>query len=161
MMKKALRVSLWMILMIYGYIVLNLLLLGRGVITDGSVWEHICEKSNFIPFRTLTEQISQYLKGEDRGFVLRNLGGNFFLLFPIGILLPCLFSSCKKLWKLPVGMTVFIVVAELLQGVLRIGFIDVDDLLLNVLGGTAGFALVQIPFVHRFLHRIGAMTHHR
>lgn len=143
-MKKVFHLFLWILLMLYSCIVLHLLLFGRGVITDASGWEHIATTSNFIPFKTVSLQIRQYLAGEDRGFALRNLGGNFFLLFPIGFLLPCLWKNANRLWKIALGMTAFILIAELLQALLCIGFFDIDDLIFNVIGGVCGYALLKI-----------------
>ena len=154
-MKKILHSCLWIVFILYGWVVMDLLLLGRGVITDASPWEHISSTSNFLPFKTIWEQIEQYLTGENRGFALRNLGGNFFLLFPIGCALPCLFASVNRLWKVALGMTLFISVAELLQGLLCIGFIDIDDLLFNLLGGVAGYLLVKTLLIWRIFCRLG------
>ena len=155
-MKKLVRLFLWILLILYSGVVFSLLLFGRGVLTDASPWEHIATTSNFVPFKTIAMQIAQYFTGENRGFALRNLGGNFFLLFPIGCALPCLFSSVNRWWKIVLGMTLFIALAELLQGLLCIGFVDVDDLLMNVLGGVAGYLLVKIPLFWRLLCKIGA-----
>ena len=154
-MKKLLRALAWLLFILYTCVVLNLLLFGRGVITDASPWEHIATTSSFVPFKTIALQIGQYLGGENRGFALRNLGGNFFLLFPIGGLLPCLFAKMNRLWKVALGMTVFIIIAEFLQGLLCIGFIDIDDLILNIAGGTAGYLLVKIPFIWWLLCKMG------
>ena len=154
-MKKVLRCGLWIVFFLYSWVVLDLLLFGRWTITDSTPWQHITESSNFIPFKTICFQIGQYFMGENRGFALRNLGGNFFLLFPIGCALPCLFPTVNRFWKIALGMTVFIAVAELLQGVLGIGFIDIDDLLLNVLGGCAGYLLVKIPLIWQMLCKLG------
>ena len=143
-MKKITRLLLWIPLILYSYVVLDLLLWGRGIITDASAWEHITTTSNLIPFKTIVHQMGQYFSGENRGFALRNLGGNFFLLFPIGFWLPYLVPKINRLWKIALGMTAFIVIAELLQGLLCIGFFDIDDLLFNVLGGVCGFCLLRL-----------------
>ena len=156
-MKKLLRALAWLLFILYTCVVLNLLLFGRGVITDASPWEHIATTSSFVPFKTIALQIGQYLGGENRGFALRNLGGNFFLLFPIGGLLPCLFAKMNRLWKVVLGMTAFIIIAEFLQGLLCIGFIDIDDLILNMAGWILGFLTLSIPPIRRLLIKIHAL----
>lgn len=143
-MKKVFRLFMWILLILYSGVVLHLLLFGRGVITDASPWEHIATTSNFVPFKTISLQIRQYFVGENRGFALRNLGGNFFLLFPIGFLLPYLVPKINRFWKIALGMTAFILIAELLQALLCIGFFDVDDLIFNVIGGVCGYALLKV-----------------
>ena len=156
-MKKFIRSFLWTVFILYSYVVFSLLLFGRGIVTDESVWKHIATTTNLIPFKTIGQFVRQYIDGFLRGVAIRNLGGNFFLLFPIGILLPCLFPRCNRLWKVTLGMTAFILLAEAIQGFLRIGFIDIDDILLNVVGGVAGYGLIAIPPIKRWLMKVGIL----
>lgn len=92
--------------------------------------------SNFIPFK----EIFRYEIGS-RLFV-KNIVGNILLFLPYGY-----FSSeylnCKKI-KLPCFLTLLVsITIELVQ--LRIGrTFDIDDVILNTLGGMLGYFLYRI-----------------
>lgn len=87
---------------------------------------------NLIPFKTILEQI-QGERGPD--YLLFNLLGNVGLLFPVGLLSRLLSRRKARSW-LAVLMAGFLLsfLVEALQGILRLGYFDVDDILLNGLG---------------------------
>lgn len=156
-MKKLIRPILWILFSLYCVVLIHLLLSGRGLITDSTVGEHILSTTNFIPFKTIGRFVRQYMDGYFRQTALRNLWGNFFLLFPMGIFLPCLFPKINRLWKAVLWMFTMIVVAEAAQGLLRIGYIDIDDLIFNLIGGVLGYAMIKIPVINRWLRRSGIL----
>lgn len=73
--------------------------------------------------------------------VLLNIVGNVVAFVPFGSFLPIFSVRCRK-----IRMTVFYsfelsLLVELFQLVTRVGSFDVDDLILNTLGGAIGFWL--------------------
>ncbi len=71
--------------------------------------------------------------------VVLNIGGNIAAFAPFGFFLPLL---CKKTRNpfVSVGMTaIFSFTVELVQLVTRVGAFDVDDILLNTVGGLIGY----------------------
>ena len=84
----------------------------------------------------------------------RNLLGNLVLFFPMGCYLPILFPSLQRKETLVWQMLGLLLGIETLQLLLRVGTFDVDDILLNLAGTFAGFALVRVPCVARFLRRV-------
>ncbi|WML55895.1 VanZ family protein [Neobacillus sp. PS2-9] len=90
------------------------------------------ESINLIPFST----IAFYLSGKvDSLISLYNLAANIGLFLPFGILLRTSRASLRKLIVLPFTAITFI---ELLQFFTHRGSLDIDDLLLNLLGIYAG-----------------------
>lgn len=82
--------------------------------------------------------------------VVINVLGNIVLLVPFGYALPSLFGSGKRLPVLYVFVCMlFSIMIELMQFVTNTGCCDVDDVILNTLGGLCGY------LVYAFLHRKG------
>jgi glycopeptide antibiotics resistance protein len=73
-----------------------------------------------------------------------NLLGNVAVFVPFGILLPLVTSGGRSLLRLTLVSVPSILVLELLQMLLRVGSLDIDDLLLNLLGVWAGYALLRL-----------------
>ena len=91
---------------------------------------------NLIPF----DSINQYMSGNTdtiRRLAFGNVIGNIVIFIPLGLYLP-LFKKDKRV--LVNFMCIFIVslVVEILQGLLGIGVSDIDDIILNSLGGGIG-----------------------
>ena len=71
-----------------------------------------------------------------------NLVGNVFIFMPAGFFIPLLWEN-KKGFLFTVCVTFQMsLLVEALQLVLRVGSFDVDDLLLNTLGGVLGYILL-------------------
>ncbi|MFF0831101.1 VanZ family protein [Brevibacillus sp. NPDC003359] len=98
---------------------------------------------NAKPFQTLSDYIFHY-DNYSFGTVMYNLVGNIAVFVPLGFLLPLLFVSFKNMHRvffLTLGASLVI---EMLQFLFALGSIDVDDLLLNGLGGLVGYGLFRI-----------------
>lgn len=96
------------------------------------------QKANFTPFASLY----YYLSGEepfDSGF--QNIVGNIVLFLPYGVLLgwPMEKKQFKKAFHI---MLLTSLGFEMIQFILAYGILDVDDVLLNVFGGSIGFTLM-------------------
>lgn len=73
-----------------------------------------------------------------------NVIGNIVVFMPVGMFLPSLFSRCRNiLFTTILGFEISLCV-ELVQLITRVGSFDVDDLLLNTLGGVCGIILYSI-----------------
>lgn len=79
------------------------------------------------------------------------LVGNFMCLMPLGVACPFFRKDSGALFATLVcgGMTLFI---ESFQLVFNVGYFELDDLVLNLLGGITGYALFRC--VERVRHRI-------
>lgn len=98
---------------------------------------------NFVPLRSIGWQLSS---APSPGHMLFQLGGNAVMLSPLGLFLVCVFPRRRFLASLLICASASLVI-ELLQYALPIGrSADVDDVLLNALGGWAGYAMGLAAF---------------
>jgi glycopeptide antibiotics resistance protein len=79
-----------------------------------------------------------------RGFCLHNAKGNVMLFFPLGILIPLVWTRLRFWRAMQIAIAVSVSI-ELVQFLLRTWSnrnADVNDVVLNVLGASVGLALV-------------------
>jgi glycopeptide antibiotics resistance protein len=95
---------------------------------------------NIVPFKTILDYASQYPWST---LVIVNLLGNVVIFMPLGFLAALLYRSIS--WKGILGVSAGIsLLIEVLQLVLSSSTFDVDDIILNALGGLLGYALYLI-----------------
>jgi len=98
--------------------------------------------SNLIPFRNTYE----YVMGADRfnvDIIINNTLGNVLIFIPLGIFLPVLFKKYQSLNQVVVGSMIITFTIEVLQFFLQIGQFDIDDIILNTIGGAVGFIIIK------------------
>ena len=152
-MKKFARPILWTVFIIYCLILVYVLFLSRGTRVGFTFAEYMRRFTNFIPFKTIIEYVQRYSNGYWRLATL-NLLGNLALFVPMGMALPCLFKKLNRFWKVILTVLGMVVIVELVQGVLRVGSIDIDDVIFNVVGAMIGYGIIAIPIINKFLKRI-------
>lgn len=96
---------------------------------------------NIIPFHTLYYYISMQ---EPFDVALRNIFGNMILFIPYAFLLPFAYHGLGSFKKNLLVVFITSLLFELLQLITRLGSFDVDDILLNVLGGLTGWVIFRI-----------------
>ena len=74
-----------------------------------------------------------------------NLLGNVAMFVPLGALVPWIWEKMGSFWRHFLLMAALIIAVEWLQLVSGLGTCDVDDLILNLLGTTAGYLLWYLP----------------
>src|SRR5215831_7478666 len=95
-------------------------------------------RANFIPFKTLY----YYISGEERfQDGVENILGNIVLFIPYGFLLPVAYVGCSSLIRFLIVIILTSLSFETMQLLLAYGNFDVDDILLNAIGGVIGFLL--------------------
>lgn len=95
---------------------------------------------NFVPFKSIGEQLQHFSKGWAR----LNLLGNIVPFLPFGFLLPITFTNAAALKKVLVLGLVFTVFVESFQFFTRLGSFDIDDIILNMLGILIGYLLLVV-----------------
>lgn len=123
------------LLILYGCIVLYFVLfsdrLGRA---DG----YSTYRYNLIPF----EEIRRFIIYRDyvstEAFVL-NLIGNLLVFFPIGILVPLWRTKETGGLRILIYTFLFTLCIESMQLITKVGVFDVDDLMMNTIGGMVGW----------------------
>lgn len=76
--------------------------------------------------------------------VVINVAGNVAVFIPFGFALPLLFERIKSFLQVLILSFSMSLLAETMQLVLKVGCFDVDDLLLNTIGGCIGYAVYRI-----------------
>lgn len=112
--------------------------------SDGYNPMRMLEKINLIPLHTIREFLFQ---SDNRTTAIFNLAGNVILFIPLGVLIPAVFPNVSTFRHTMFVAAVTMVCVEILQLVSLLGSLDVDDLLLNLLGAAIGYG------VFRFLTR--------
>ena len=133
------RNFLFATLIIYIVLVLSVTIFPIPFQIDGYDFEY-----NFIPTASIISEFSFGLSS-----AIRTVGGNILMLVPFGVLLP-LISKNKSFLNALIFSAVFSVSIEILQFIigLLIGYryrqVDIDDLLLNILGAVIGYLIYKI-----------------
>ena len=122
-----------------GYILflIKLLILSRVSLLEAfNSQRSLLRSINLIPFYSITEYISGSTANLKK-FAFSNVVGNIVIFIPIGIYLPLLKKDKRVITNL---LFIFIVslFIEIIQGLLGIGASDIDDIILNCLGGWIG-----------------------
>lgn len=98
---------------------------------------------NLVPF----QEIRRFIVYRDHvGMVsfLMNIFGNVFAFSPFGFLLPLLSVRMRSWWKMLLLSFFVTMCIECTQLVTRLGVFDVDDLLMNTLGGLTGYGIYYV-----------------
>lgn len=96
--------------------------------------------ANLTPFKTIHMYVHHYhtLNGFD------NLFGNVLVFVPLGVLIPSAFRKADRWWEILLHSFWLSLCLELFQLVSHFGAFDVDDIILNTLGGILGFGVFLI-----------------
>ncbi|WP_419394189.1 VanZ family protein [Cytobacillus praedii] len=98
--------------------------------------------SSIIPFHSTMN----YINGSyhpDLDVILNNTLGNILIFVPLGFFLPILFKNFNKLLKVFVSLIIISFSIEALQFILQIGQFDIDDIILNTIGGVLGYFVIK------------------
>ncbi|QNR69182.1 VanZ family protein [Paenibacillus peoriae] len=121
------------LLILYTGLLLYWMFLGFGrILRPGPPYSY-----NIVPFDT----IRQYWRAME-SFPFRvwgvNLLGNIGVFIPFGILVPIIWVSMRSIGSLLLTIVIALVILEVSQMLLGAGTMDVDDIILNVLGVLCG-----------------------
>ena len=117
---KISKITYIIILVLYTITFLNLTIFGRNTGFN---------EINIIPFKTIME----YLKFFDTRTFLINIVGNIIILMPIEYFLLKIFKINKFSINLFISFMISLFI-EILQYITKCGILDIDDIILNVIG---------------------------
>lgn len=107
---------------------------------------------NLVLFKEITRFIEYREQLGFESFVV-NILGNVLAFAPFGFLLPLLNNKYRNFFLVTFLCLLFSVSVECVQLVLKVGIFDVDDILMNTVGGILGYLFFKICFViARFFH---------
>lgn len=98
---------------------------------------------NLVPF----QEISRYIRYRNTlpGLFLVNIVGNIAAFLPFGLLLPALLPTrMRKLLAVFFMTYLFSLSVECVQMLTHVGIFDLDDIILNTLGGVLGYFGYQL-----------------
>ena len=98
---------------------------------------------NLIPFKEI-KRFLIYREALGTKAVLFNLLGNIVAFIPYGGFVPLLSHRYRNFFRVVLSSFDFSLVVELVQLISKVGSFDVDDLILNTIGGAIGFVCFLI-----------------
>lgn len=129
---------LYLVLIAYIFMMIDFLILGRLLFSIQNNLQLPAREFNMVPFRSIFEDI-----GAGRLRLSGNFLGNILIFIPVGIFLS-LFRPNKKMAVNLVIVLFISLFVEMMQFLTNTGIADIDDLLLNGLGGLVGLFIYQI-----------------
>jgi len=100
------------------------------------------KRANFVPFSTL--QFFYRMKSSYSYYVAKNILGNIIGFIPLGILLPIMSTRLQRILRTTGVVFLISLSFETIQLITNLGVFDVDDLILNTIGGAIGYLIYSI-----------------
>jgi glycopeptide antibiotics resistance protein len=143
-------VVIWVVFVLYLVFLLKLLLLSRPPGSERSL--------NLIPFATISDYLFSGSAAVKR-LAIGNVIGNVVAFVPLGGFLPLLRRK-TGIWTNLLIVVCASVAVEIIQGVFGLGASDIDDVILNTLGGLIGILFFTLLYVllRRWSHVIAVMA---
>ena len=148
-MKKTDKKTIGINILLYGVFVLYTLLLIAILFRT----QHQTRSINLIPFRGVVSYLSgeDLVSGKDNAAVLHafmpiNLLGNIAIFVPLGVYIT-IFTQGKTIWKNTMLILFVSVFVEIIQFAFKFGIGDVDDVILNTVGGLIGCTLCRLTYL--------------
>ena len=105
-------------------------------------------RANFVPFGTIRRYI-KLLSSGGSSIAYLNLIGNIILFIPMAVYLPWFVKGLRKFWKDVLAALAIIILIEIVEYITGRGSLDVDDVILNLLGAIIGYGIWKIPFIKK------------
>lgn len=135
--KRIQTVFLYGVFICYILFLIKLLFLSRVSLLDMFNSQRVLHRSiNLIPFYSIKEYIFSS-SATIKKFAFSNVVGNIVIFIPLGTYLS-LFKNNKRVMHNLIFIFVVSLFTEIIQGLLAIGAADIDDIILNCLGGLIG-----------------------
>ena len=96
---------------------------------------------NIVPFKTIVKFLTS---SYNWNVILINIAGNIAAFVPMGFLLPIILNRLNSVLRVLIAVLSATLSIEILQYIFGVGATDIDDIILNVFGGTIGYLIVKI-----------------
>ncbi len=107
---------------------------------------------NIVPFTEIKRYMYLFRDGNYEIYAIMNLFGNLILFMPFGFFIPALFHKKYLLIRVILHSFFLSVSVELIQLISRVGSFDIDDIILNTIGGIVGFIVyIIIRSIYRLI----------
>ncbi|AZN42639.1 VanZ family protein [Paenibacillus albus] len=136
-------VILYGVFICYLILLTKILILSRVSLADLFDGQRTVVRSiNLIPFHSISEFVAGSSANLKR-FAFGNVAGNIFIFIPFGVYLSVLKRNKSVIHNL-LFIGIVSICVEIIQGLLGIGTADIDDVILNGLGGWIGIAVYKL-----------------
>ncbi|MCT4598883.1 MAG: VanZ family protein [Vallitalea sp.] len=98
---------------------------------------------NLEPFKTINNYI-KYRQSVSDAIDIRNILGNILAFMPMGFFIPLLSKKTRFFIKIIIISAITSLLVEVIQYKFAVGSFDVDDIILNTLGGFIGYICYKI-----------------
>ena len=139
--KKAIRFISWILFIMYLIAMVYFLFFSEQLGRTPSDTYHY----NLKPFAEINRYLTYYHKIGSFNVIL-NLLGNVICFMPFGFVIPILSCRQRSIVRITALSFLCSVTIELTQLVTKLGSCDVDDVILNTLGGISGYIIFCICF---------------
>lgn len=148
--RKLLRAAAWVLFGVYLVMLCYFLFFAESMGRPAERGYHY----NLVPFKEVMRFINyRSVLGPDA--VMLNLLGNIVAFIPYGLFIPLLQHKQRHIWRIIILSFDFSLLVELLQLVSKRGSFDVDDLILNTIGGAIGYGCFVLA--DRIRHKLGGV----
>jgi glycopeptide antibiotics resistance protein len=130
---KAETVAILAVFALYGAFLLKLLLFSRAPGSERSI--------SLVPFASIADAFS-HSSGTGR-MAFANVVGNVLIFIPLGLYASWLRHRVAS-WPTMLTVASVSVAAEIIQGVIAVGVSDIDDVILNCVGGLIGILTFRL-----------------
>ncbi len=103
--------------------------------------EMVDRSINIIPLKTIILFLTSSF---NRNIIVTNIVGNIVAFMPMGFLLPIAFKKLNSFVTVSLIVLVSTVSIEVLQYITGFGATDIDDIILNLLGGVLGYSVFKV-----------------
>ena len=141
---KPMKINLYVYFVLYLVLLITLTLFDSLWLRNGFNFQgftNLEERVNLMPFETIMTFIQKFDSMYSTSQVMLNLFGNVCAFMPMAFFLPLLFKKQNKFRYFVITMVLMILGIEFLQLVTGSGRFDVDDLMINTVGGVVGYLL--------------------
>ncbi len=127
---------LWVIFLAYIIALLKVLFIDRTDMSSSSILYHADMRDiNLIPFATIKLFMDSWNYGYlNKGLIITNIIGNIVIFAPMVVLLWSMFKTLRKKWIIILINFVIIIGVEIAQHLTHYGSLDIDDIILNMIG---------------------------
>ena len=133
-------------LLVYTAIMLLLLFKRTPGNDAGAYWDQLTRQINLSPFHTINAFLRSFLHGglTQKRLAIVNLVGNVIMFVPFGLLLPDLYKGFRPFFRFFLKCLALICLVEIFQLVTLLGILDIDDVILNMVGFSLGYGIYKI-----------------
>lgn len=104
--------------------------------------QYLWRSNNFVPFKTIYFYL--FLADINLNIRIENIAGNIIGFIPMGVILPLLSKRFFRIKTVILLTFCLSLTYEVLQLIFEFGSFDVDDLILNTLGGILGYIPIKL-----------------